>query len=43
MNFELLFQKVEDALLEAYLFIRYFDLSDLEFLGFTVEPDRSYA
>ena len=43
MNFETLFQKAEDALLETYLFVRYFDCSDLEFLGFNAEPEKSYA
>lgn len=40
---EHLFQRVENRLLEAYLFFRYFDYSDLEFLGFNAEPEKAYA
>jgi hypothetical protein len=33
MKIECVFQKAEESLLDLHLFIRYFDFSDLEFLG----------
>ena len=37
MPAESLFQTLEERLLDVHLFIRYFDASDLEFLGFKAE------
>jgi len=33
MAFTTLIEPVKERLLDAYLFVRYFDFSDLEFLG----------
>jgi len=34
MKVESVFQALEDRLLDLYLYIRYFDMTDLEILGF---------
>jgi hypothetical protein len=37
MAFENLLRKCEENLLDLQLYLRYFDLTDLEFLGFSPE------